>query len=188
MATIGNTSPDAGFEGVDVSLEPQTQVSKATMVKQAAPFACPISICMFGTCLFWIPLVFWLAAANVLPTCEMDLELFMKVYGLYCLVSPAFFVTLIYGVAVMQKRLFYLCQVIVALVGCCGTTGLVIWGLIIWSSTTDDKCYNGEAELDHHINPRTLCAVFVFMGLLGIGQNFVQACSAVKKYAAREVS
>ena len=35
-----------------------------------APFVLVAMFCMKGCCCFWVPLLFFLGAANVLPTCE----------------------------------------------------------------------------------------------------------------------
>merc|ERR1712228_690851 len=111
-----------------------------------------------STCLcLWIPLIFILSAANVLPTCEdphfgrflifYSLFPFLIGHGAYCIVAVSAYRKLgllfkhISGFAVSVCFIWSVIQV---------------WAWVLYISTSDSACYDGERQMEHYINPRTL--------------------------------
>lgn len=133
---------------------------------------------------FWMPMIFFFAADNMLATCESDLGGFMKIYSIISVVLPALlhFILTMFSLT-GNPKLFkfgeFGVQVVSAIIGLI----LNILGLMQYNNTTDELCYDGELDLDHHINPRTLLYAWVIMGFIGFG---CQGCAAPARLKGQE--
>lgn len=181
-------SPSAVGHGSDLpDLERQSTSAKMEAMATGGPMIFPLFVCMWGACCFWMPLVFYLSAANVLPQCEKDLALFMKVYGLYIFVAAPVFLLFMFCIASCgNKTLFKAYGALVALISAGIAFGMICWGYVLWSGTTTENCYDGEAQHDHPINPRTLCIVFIACGAGGMAENCTRAFTKAKDYATSQ--
>eukprot|EP00933_Yihiella_yeosuensis_P047946 TRINITY_DN4393_c0_g1_i3.p1 TRINITY_DN4393_c0_g1~~TRINITY_DN4393_c0_g1_i3.p1 ORF type:complete len:205 (-),score=33.88 TRINITY_DN4393_c0_g1_i3:446-1060(-) len=132
---------------------------------KAGPILVVAIPCFFGVCCFWLPMIFWMAADNLLASCESydNFKLWFRLYA----VVPICVVTLMQLIVSILARagngaVFKLglrLQICSALV----QTGLIIWGWIEYMKTSEDKC----VDPDDGINPRTLAMVFLAMASIG---------------------
>jgi len=122
--------------------------------------------CGTATFCFWAPMCFFMAAANVLPTCETPsylgiershLDNFMKLYSFWTVLTAPVLTTIVVMSAcsgkvccyTWAKRVQYPVHVVSLL--------LMIWGFVIYGNTTDELCYDPDRPgQEHGINPRTL--------------------------------
>jgi len=127
----------------------EATVQKSTILLLCMPF-----------CGFWLPLLFFLAASNVLDTCEADnFKLWLQLYGILPTAS-AFVLQVIVAVFACRGdsdafKMGLRMQALPQLLSLC----LLVWGWVEYSKTDKDKCVNP----DDGINPRTLAIVFLIM-------------------------
>ncbi|CAJ1359964.1 unnamed protein product [Effrenium voratum] len=149
--------------------------------KKGGPIMLGGMICVNACCCFWIPLIFFLGAANTLETCENydSFTMWMKTYALVPM-----------GISILMQL------VVVLAAYCCNGTGfkialrlqiltgavavgMMIWGWVEYSRSSEDLCV-GSGD----VNPRTLALVFLIMGSLGapgvlIGAIYKGCCGDV---------
>lgn len=132
------------------------KTTKQIMEAQAANGPC--FALLPAVCCFWIPLLFFLGAANTLPTCESgELKVWMRTYSLLPFVS--FAVMHIIGTFLacrgdgfaFKSTIFWFQGVTAILM-----VGMVTWGWVEYSKTSEQMCVGDRA-----INPRTLTLVFL---------------------------
>jgi hypothetical protein len=163
-------------------------------------YAVPLTWASVGICCFWLPLCCFLAAANVLPTCEkIDVLIgedqhmgdFIKVYSLILVLSGPVMQTLIACCAYSGSRILYKHAAWMNVVTCLIQLLLMIQGWRHYANTSDENCYDGDGEQDHYINPRTLLFGILlgqailsglefcfYCGVLGCGVGVVAAAQA----------
>ncbi|CAK8992420.1 unnamed protein product [Durusdinium trenchii] len=132
--------------------------------RNGAPVVLCMWLCVPACCCFWIPMLFFMGAANALPICPNydSFTIWMKTYGLaptLCAIAVQFLVTL--TACCRNHCLFKLAlrlQVLTGLVG----VGLMAWGWVEYSQTEETPCV-GTGD----INPRTLALVFLIFGSIG---------------------
>lgn len=149
---------------------------------QRAPIVLLAVILVNGCCCFWLPMIFFFAADNVLEKCERydTFTWWLKTYTLIPM-----------GVGILM-------QFLVAVLACSGsssvfklglrlqfmtsfiTIGLVIWGWIEYSNTTEENCVG-----DGRINPRTLAVVLLILASFSAPGL---AVTAIKKGCAKDVN
>lgn len=131
--------------------------------------------CIMGVCCFWLPLIFFMGAANVLTTCEnhSGFTLWMKLYSLIPMGVGLLMQMLVVLFAFVGNPALFKCgmrlQAMTGLVG----VGLLIWGWMEYTKTSEEKCVDGSDG----INPRTLSFVFLIMGSIGMPGAICAACS-----------
>jgi thiol-disulfide isomerase/thioredoxin len=132
------------------------------------------AICM-AACCFWIPLLCFLGAANLLETCESDhFGVWLKVYGLLPL-SSAIVVQCVAAFWARKRSKEHFKNALRLQ----GFTSLVMFGMFIWgwveyAKTTEDACVGAE---DVDVNPRKLALAFLIMGSIGAP---CALCSSIK--------
>mmetsp|Transcript_91959 Transcript_91959/g.268933 ORF Transcript_91959/g.268933 Transcript_91959/m.268933 type:complete len:192 (-) Transcript_91959:378-953(-) len=125
----------------------------------------PVIWCATGCCCFWIPMVFFFAAANVLQSCEQDLSIFLKVYGLVSIVLAPCMQTMIIAAAWAGSETCFKFAGRLHLLTSALSLGLMAAGWVFWHETTDTACYDPDGAHDlGDINPRTLLFVWVIIG------------------------
>mmetsp|Transcript_101571 Transcript_101571/g.270100 ORF Transcript_101571/g.270100 Transcript_101571/m.270100 type:complete len:189 (-) Transcript_101571:93-659(-) len=137
----------------------------------------PCVWCCTGMCCFWVPMIMFFAAANVLTTCENDLSIFLKVYGLVNIILTPLALTLAVGAAHVGSRgCFKLASKMPALGSVFGFA-MTIAGWVLWGQSTDVACYSPDVAHEHaDINPRTLILVYNIMGTVGWGCSIPALC------------
>jgi len=156
--------PVAATDLTGQKLERMDTNTRMDVMKQSAIFL-PCVWCFILAINFWVPLVWFFAADNVLPECEIDLEYNMKVYILVVFSLPfalQFFyvVTSCLGMKSLFKIMECLIHCTSSLSGLALTILLILW----YTQTTEEACYDGELELDHYINPRKLMLAWIILG------------------------
>mmetsp|Transcript_63254 Transcript_63254/g.100424 ORF Transcript_63254/g.100424 Transcript_63254/m.100424 type:complete len:180 (-) Transcript_63254:116-655(-) len=132
--------------------------------KKGAPIILCVTFCAPACCCFWIPLLFFLGAANVLQTCENyeSFTVWLRTYGLVPMCCGIFFQLLVTFTACCGNHtLFKLALRLQILTGCV-SVGMMIWGWVEWSRTEEEPCVGND-----DINPRTLALVFLILGSIG---------------------
>lgn len=134
----------------------------------------PFTVVCMPLCCFWVPMLFFMGAANTLSTCESDhFVVWMKVYGLAPL-ACAMLVQIIAsfwacrGSGEHFKNALRL-QGLTSLI----TVALFIWGWVEYMKTSEEKCVG-----DGDINPRALALAWLIMGSFGVPLSF---CAALKQ-------
>lgn len=119
--------------------------------------------CTVGIFGFWIPLVFFVSAANVVWTCEEPLAVWMKVYSLTSLLVIPFCLSWNMYCEITKselrhcsKYLLWLCHL--------GLFVNVVFGFIIHARTTEESCFDGSG-----INPRDLSLAFLILNIIALG-------------------
>lgn len=150
-------------------------------------FLLPLTWCVGGVLLFWFPMIFFFAAANTLDTCEEDLGGFLQRYALILTIAPFALHFLMFLIAFSgQKLLFKFSEFLVHISGSVIGFIMNILGYMIYNNTTDEACYDGEADLDHHINPRKLLFAWIIMGFIGASCQAFGSVTRVKKQGSSE--
>eukprot|EP00435_Cladocopium_sp_Y103_P004785 s3105_g1.t1 len=153
------------------------RVSTTKMMKdysQRAPIVLLAVILVNGCCCFWVPMIFFFAADNVLEKCERyeaglhdsrdDLDRRGEGFQDVVEISSS-------KVFKLGLRLQFLTSFV--------TIGLVIWGWIEYSNTTEENCVG-----DGGINPRTLAVVLLILASFSAPGL---AVTAIKKGCAKDL-
>jgi len=134
--------------------------------------------CLSGVMCFWIPMIFFMAAANTLTSCEKELDTFMKVYSLsLIIVTPTISCMALIFASIQSKICFKVAERLQVVTGF-AHLGLEFWGWVIWANTTDQLCYDPTTDHTHAINPRTLTFVFLVVQACLLGCIFLALCCA----------
>mmetsp|Transcript_136639 Transcript_136639/g.262564 ORF Transcript_136639/g.262564 Transcript_136639/m.262564 type:complete len:180 (+) Transcript_136639:1-540(+) len=148
MATmIGNSD---GLERVDTE-------QRMELKKTQGASTIPVTWCTAAVCCFWLPMCSFMAAANVLDTCEKSLGGFLRQYSLWVVLSgPVFQTLIVMGACSGNKFCFKWAEKFHSLTGFVQLT-LMVWGWVTYANTSDELCYNADSpDQEHDINPRTL--------------------------------
>lgn len=114
---------------------------------------------------FWLPLVFFIAAANMLQSCEMDLATFMQTSSILVLLAAPVAQTLTGCTAVIGIKLVFHFARGLHLFLATTYTAVTVYGWILWVRTTDPLCYDIDGLHRYaDINPRTLLFVSLILG------------------------
>merc|ERR1719446_1810883 len=73
----------------EMELQRQDTNQRIAVTKQSLLFL-PFMWCCIAALIFWVPMIFFFAAANVLDTCEIDLAWNLKFYALAASCFPLF--------------------------------------------------------------------------------------------------
>ncbi|OLQ04918.1 hypothetical protein AK812_SmicGene11952 [Symbiodinium microadriaticum] len=150
--------------------------------KQGAPFVLAAMFCTNSCCCFWIPLLFFLGAANVLQSCENydRFTMWMKTYPLVPMCCGILVQLLVSCLACVGNRsVFKLGLRLQAFTGLAFVAALA-WGWYEYSATSEEGCVGSDK-----INPRTLSLVFLVMGSIAAPSVM---CTAVSKGCVGDVN
>merc|ERR1719401_2104633 len=101
-------------------------------------------------------MIFFMAAANVLETCEQDLATYLKILSLSGFVVSVIVIIFQGCVAWTNDRQgFKASEMCVHLLGACINIGFFAASCYFYTSTTDENCYDPDPEVphDHPIDP-----------------------------------
>lgn len=117
-------------------------------------------------------MLFFMAAGNVLDTCEDDeFKLWLQIYGIVPM-ALAIALQILSAVLAMSGnpdvfKIGLRLQVLPQLLSVC----LLVWGWITYSKTSKEKCVP-----DDGINPRTFALVWLIIGSIGIPGALCGTC------------
>ncbi|CAE7528496.1 unnamed protein product [Symbiodinium sp. CCMP2592] len=164
-------------------LQEQKQgLSDPEICRDGAPFVLAAMFCTNGCCCFWIPLLFFLGAANVLQSCENydRFTMWMKTYPLVPMCCGILVQLLVSCLACVGNRsVFKMGLRLQAFTGLAFVAALA-WGWYEYSATSEEGCVGSDK-----INPRTLSLVFLIMGSIAAPSVM---CTAVSKGCVGDVN
>jgi hypothetical protein len=167
-------------------LERMDTNTRMDVMKHTA-FFLPCVWCFMLAINFWVPMVWFFAADNVLPECEIDLSYRMKVYILvvFCLPFVLQFFYVLTSLCGM-KALFKIMECLIHGTSAFSGLGLTIMLVVWYTETTEEACYDGEQDLDHYINPRKLMLAWIIIGSVAYCCQALGGCLRVMQSSAEE--
>jgi hypothetical protein len=130
--------------------------------------------CGTALCCFWIPMIFFMGAANVLETCEAYLGEWMRVFGIIAVVLQPVMECLSISAAKAKCRIAFKLGNCLRILGGLAAIGNCVYGFLIHAATTDENCYGGEG-----IDPRLLTMVFCISNVVSIGLALCGLCCGI---------
>ena len=161
------------------------RVSTTKMMKdqaQRAPMVLLTVLLVNGCCCFWIPLLFFVGASNVLKDCERydAFTLWMKTYTLVPMAMGVLMQLLVAVLACVGSGSVYKLGLRLQFLTSFVAIGYVVWGWFEYFSTEEETCV-GDGE----INPRSLALVFLILASLSVPGAML---TAIKKGCAKDVN
>ncbi|CAE7250115.1 unnamed protein product [Symbiodinium pilosum] len=143
--------------------------------KQGAPVVLAAMFCMNSCCCVWIPVLFFLGAANVLTTCENydRFTLWMRTYPLVPMCCGTLVQLLVTCLACVGNRSFFKLGLRLQALTGLAFVAAMSWGWYEYSITTEESCV-GTGD----INPRTLSLAFLVLGSVAAPSML---CTAVSR-------
>lgn len=160
LATISYDEQRAGFLAKSGGSD-EVDANTLLLMQQQGNLCTLCLVCTLpAACCFWIPMIFFMAAANVPDACtnKDDFALWLRVHGLAPLLIGVVVQALAVVFAIVQAaQLFKFAlrtQILVQLLGGCFT----IWGWAVYGGG-DASCNTAE-----DVRPRTLALVWLVLG------------------------
>jgi len=120
----------------------------------------PCTVLCLALCGFWVPLLFWMAAANTLSTCGSEhFQLWLKLYGILPLGSAILMHIIATCWACIGNRTNFKNALRLQGLTTLVQLGMFVWGWVEYAKTTEDLCVG-----DGDINPRQLALAFLIIG------------------------
>lgn len=147
-----------GGSGAGQGAAVKRATTKQLMEKEAVQGPCT-AFCTVGCC-FWIPMLFFMGAANTLTTCESDhFALWLKIYGTLPLASLVVMHLIATFWACRRSGTHFKNALRIQGVTSLIMLTMLIWGWVEYAKTSEVMCVGGE-----DINPRTLALVYLILG------------------------
>jgi len=167
METASGVPQNAVVIGLKQETEELPRMDSSARMDVAAKKAVmlPVTWVISGICCFWLPLCCFLAAANVLPSCEKldmligedeHLDDYLKTYSLMVVLTGPVFQTFITCAAYSGNKFLFKYAEWAHFFTSIFQLGLMIRGWMHYANTSDENCYDDAENLDHYINPRKM--------------------------------
>lgn len=131
------------------------------------PRSAPLMLCLHIVFCFWVPMCCFMAAENVLEGCERDLATFLRL-GSLCSFFAGPLVQCLVVLLARRSRWARKLEVVESLHLLTAMMGMswMVWSWCMISWTSDEFCYDENADHKYDINPRDLLWWFTTLGTL----------------------